>query len=266
LPCIKNQINPATHKKPLATSAPACVVGNFVNIVTDATCTRRCTQGHLKIFCFMHPEGVREYNYINFRLHEHIHGYTVSRSRRLYINYAMRRDYSSPSRSGSTSTMSCVVTTRTRLHRLYCAYAVHSDAPSRHSTSCQSVALALTVCPVIPLCVVTTLSRGRNRYTSSTPHVRVSRHLARHIAQLVTRLVAPLVIDYFTYAARLGASARHVARHVARSRLLRLAQARHRLLHLCRASGCLGTSRGSSVGSSSTTSPRAGSYAACPGA
>jgi hypothetical protein len=39
------------------------------------------------------------------------------------------------------------------LHRLYCAYVVHPDAPSRHSTSPRSVALALVVRPV-------TASRG----------------------------------------------------------------------------------------------------------
>jgi hypothetical protein len=65
---------------------------------------------------------------------------------------------------------------------------------------------------------------------------------------------APLVVDYSAYIARPGASARHAARHPARRRLLRLAQARHRLLRLRRASGCLGTSRSSSCGSSSTTS------------
>jgi hypothetical protein len=50
-------------------------------------------------------------------------------------------------------------------------------------------------------------------------------------------------------AARPGASACRVARHVARR------VARRRLLRLRRASGCLSTSRGSSPGSSSTTSP-----------
>jgi hypothetical protein len=97
--------------------------------------------------------------------------------------------------------------------------------------------------------------------------------LRRHVARLVTRLVAPLVVDYsasrrhvvdyFVFAARLGASARRAARHAARCaarrRLLRLAQVRRRLLRLRRASGFLGTSRGSSHGSSrcssSTTSP-----------
>jgi hypothetical protein len=45
----------------------------------------------------------------------------------------------------------------------------------------------------------------------------------RHVARLVTRLVAPLVVDYsglvvdyFTSAARPGASARRAARHAAR--------------------------------------------------
>jgi hypothetical protein len=75
------------------------------------------------------------------------------------------------------------------------------------------------------------------------------------------RLVAPLVVDfsasrrlvvdYFAYTARPGASARRAARRVdrraARRRLLRLAQACCRLLHLHRVSGCLGTSRGSSL-------------------
>jgi hypothetical protein len=62
---------------------------------------------------------------------------------------------------------------------------------------------------------------------------------------------------------RPGASARRAARRVARCtarrRLLHLAQARRRLLRLRYASGCLGTSRDSSHGSSrdssSTTSP-----------
>jgi hypothetical protein len=79
-------------------------------------------------------------------------------------------------------------------------------------------------------------SRGSSSTTSTTPCVRVP----RHIAQLITGLVAPLVVDYFAYAARLGASARRAARRL--------------LLHLCRVSGCLGISCGSSRGSSSTTS------------
>jgi hypothetical protein len=66
----------------------------------------------------------------------------------LYMNYTVRCDYSSPGRIGSTSTTLCTATTRlttawalprlrlaprlltARLHWLYCAYAVHLDAPS----------------------------------------------------------------------------------------------------------------------------------------
>jgi hypothetical protein len=89
-------------------------------------------------------------------------------------------------------------------------------------------------------------SRGSSHGSSSTistmPHVRLLRNIARHVARLVSPLVVDyftsrkLVVDYFAYAARPGASARRVARLAARRRLLRL----------CRASGCLGTSRGSS--------------------
>jgi hypothetical protein len=89
--------------------------------------------------------------------------------------------------------------------------------------------------------------------------------LLQHVARLVVDYFSSrrLVVDYFAYAARPGASARRAARHAAcrvtHHRLLRLAQACRRLLRLRRASGCLGTSCGSSRGSSSTTSPRAGS-------
>jgi hypothetical protein len=72
----------------------------------------------------------------------------------------------------------------------------------------------------------------------------------RHVVRLVTRLVAPLVVDYsasrrlvvdyFSSTAHPGASARRVARLADRRAACR------RLLRLRRASGCLGTSRGSS--------------------
>jgi hypothetical protein len=52
---------------------------------------------------------------------------------------------------------------------------------------------------------------------------------------------------------------RHAARHAARRRLLRLPQARRRLLCPRRASGCLSAARGSSRRSPLTTPPRAGS-------
>jgi hypothetical protein len=76
-------------------------------------------------------------------------------------------------------------------------------------------------------------SRGSSSTNSPTPRDRVP----RHVAQLVTRFV----VDYFDYAARLGALARRAARQAAR----------HRLLRLRRASGCQDSSRGSLL----TTSP-----------
>jgi hypothetical protein len=81
------------------------------------------------------------------------------------------------------------------------------------------------------------------------------RRLLGYVARLVARLVSPLVVDYsalqrlvvdyFAYAACPGASARRAAYC--------------RLLRLRCASGCFGTSRGSSRGSLSTTLPREGS-------
>jgi hypothetical protein len=62
-----------------------------------------------------------------------------------------------------------------------------------------------------------------------------------------------LVVDYFASADRPGASTRRAACHADRR------AARRRLLHLRRASGCLGTSRLSSRRLSSTTPCRAGS-------
>jgi hypothetical protein len=86
---------------------------------------------------------------------------------------------------------------------------------------------------------------GSSSTTSPPPRVLVPWHIAR----LVTRLVAPLVVDYFASrrlvndyfgsAVRPDASARRAACHAARR------AARRRLLRQRRASGCLGTSRGS---------------------
>jgi hypothetical protein len=74
-------------------------------------------------------------------------------------------------------------------------------------------------------------SRGSSSTILPTPGVWVPRHVAR------------LVVDYFTYVARPVASAHRAACRVTRRRLLRLVQARRRLLCLRCASGCLCTSR-----------------------
>jgi hypothetical protein len=183
---------------------------------------------------------------------------------------------SSRSPSSTTAPMSCIRTRRLRRstsHRTVAlAPAVRPVTPSRGSATRGSVALALLrlrrasgravspldfssvghagCCRAADHSVVRRdySSVGRNESTSNKSRVRVPRHVAR----LVTRLVALLVIDYFDYAVRPGASARRAARHAA------CRAARLRLLRLCRASGCVGTSCGSSHGLSSTTSPRAG--------
>jgi hypothetical protein len=80
----------------------------------------------------------------------------------LRLCHASRRvvstlNFLSVNRTGSRCASGYCVSRRdyssSRLHRLYCAYVVHPDAPSRHSTSRRSAALALTVRPV-------TASRG----------------------------------------------------------------------------------------------------------
>jgi hypothetical protein len=137
---------------------------------------------------------------------------------------------------------------------------------SSRGSSCRS---SSTTPPRADSSLTTSPRAGSSSTTSPPPHVRVPPHIARLVTRLVALLVVDysashrLVVDYFAYASRPGASARCAARRVGRRatrrRLLRLAQARHRLLRQRRASGCLGTSRGSSRRSSSTTPPRAGS-------
>jgi hypothetical protein len=110
---------------------------------------------------------------------------------------------------------------RRRLLRLHCASGCLST--SRGSSCGSSRRSSSTTAP----------RAGSSSTPSSSPRVRVPRHIAR----LVMRLVAPLVVDYsasrrldvdyFVIAARPGASARRAARHAARRaarrRLLRLA-------------------------------------------
>jgi hypothetical protein len=205
-----------------------------------------------------------------------------------------------PGRMGFTSTSLCAVTTRIRPHALYVNLAVRRDYSSPDARAlCQPRRAPRELISTLPAAATTsptprvrvprhvTRLRGSLRCSSSTtppcagslsttsppPSVRVPRHVGRPVTRLVAPLVVEysasrrLVIDYFASAARPGASARRAARHAARRaarrRLLHLAPARRRLLRLRRASGCLGTSRGSSRGSSrhssSTSPPRAGS-------
>jgi hypothetical protein len=152
----------------------------------------------------------------------------------------------------STSTSPCAVTTRLRPHAFYVDLAVRHDysSPAAHALRRPRRAPRLLV-------------SGCTRSTSTSPCAATTR-LRLHA------LYVNLVVhrEYSSPLSRLQRSTsttprvrgpRHVAHRAARRRLLR---ARRRLLHLHRASGCLGTSRGSSrrssstiPGSSSTTSP-----------
>jgi hypothetical protein len=112
----------------------------------------------------------------------------AARRRLLHLRLASGcLDFSLVGRTGSRRASSHCISRRdyslSGLHRLYCTYAVHPDAPSRRWTSRQSAALALAMCPFILLCIVTT----------------------HHTTQRI----------YFNYAVRPGASARRAARHAA---------------------------------------------------
>jgi hypothetical protein len=161
---------------------------------------------------------------------------THLRPHALYVDLAMRRNYSSPAaralrrprhaprllvsgRTRSTSTSPCAATTRLRPHALYVDLAVRRDYSSPAARA---------------------LCRPRR-----APRVLVS--------------TPPAAAIYFASAVCPGASARRAARHAAlRATHRRLLRAHCRLLRLRRVFGCLGTSRGSSRGSSrrsSSTTP-----------
>jgi hypothetical protein len=104
--------------------------------------------------------------------------------------------------------------------RLLCLRRVSGCLGTSHDSSRGS---SLTTSPCTASSSTTSPRAGASMTTLPTSCVRVPRHVARP------------VVDYFTYAVRPGALARHVARCVARRRLLRLR----------RVFGCLGSLRGS---------------------
>jgi hypothetical protein len=161
------------------------------------------------------------------------------------------------------------------LHQLYCAYAVHSDASSRGSTSHQSVALALAVHPVTasrdvtthhPTCTgpIAPMSCIRTRRLAARLLVGQSHWLSLCVwslhlaARLLMVRLAPALLRQCRASGRavstldFSSVGRTGSRRVP-GLITRLAAATD-ILRLRHASGCLGTSRGSS----STTSPRAG--------
>jgi hypothetical protein len=99
-------------------------------------------------------------------------------------------------------------------HRLvvdYFAYATHPGASSRRAARHRLLRLRrASGCLSMP--------RGSSSTTSPPLRVQVPRHIVRLVTQLVVDYFTSrrLVIDYFDYAARLGASARRAARCAAR--------------------------------------------------
>jgi hypothetical protein len=168
---------------------------------------------------------------------------TRSQPHGLYINYVVCCDYSSPGRIGSASTTLCTATTHlmtawalprlrlaprllaARLHRLYCAYAVHTDAPS-------SAQLLVSRSHLLSPCA---------RSLRLVAQLFAARLHWLYCAYAVHRYVSSSPLDFLSVGRTGSRRAPGPIRRAARRRLLRLR----------RASGCLGTSHGSS----STTSP-----------
>jgi hypothetical protein len=122
----------------------------------------------------MHTGDASEYDYSSFCAsalpHQHrAPRLLVSWSHLFYINNAVRRDYSSPGCTDSTSAMTCDRD-----------YSFHGNTGSTSTTPCAAA----------------TSSSYRAGSTLPMPRIWVPRLLAR------------LVVDYFAYAAHLGASAR----------------------------------------------------------
>jgi hypothetical protein len=154
-------------------------------------------------------------------------------SRRASDHCVSRRAYSSPGCTSSTSTLSRGSSRRSS-----------STTPRRAGSS------STTPPPA-----------GSSSTTSPPPRVRVPRHVAaRHAARCAARRRLLRVAQARRQQLCLMQARRRLLRLAqARRQQLYLMQARRRLLRLRRASGCLGTLRGSSRGSShrpsSTTSP-----------
>jgi hypothetical protein len=88
----------------------------------------------------------------------------VSRSHVLYLNLAVRRDYSSPGHTCSTSTTSCAATTRLRPHVLYLSLAVRLDYSSPAARALRRPCRAPRL-----------LVSDRTRSTSTSPCVATTR-------------------------------------------------------------------------------------------
>jgi hypothetical protein len=138
----------------------------------------------------------------------------------LYVDLAVRRDYSSPAaralrrprraprllvsgRTRSTSTLPCAATTRLRPCALYVNLPVRRDysSPAASAMPCSVTTHYSAAQLYVNLAVRRGYSSpGCSGSTSTMPHARVPRPVTR----LVAWLVAPLVVDYFAYAVHSG--------------------------------------------------------------
>jgi hypothetical protein len=185
------------------------------------------------VFSCRTREDVREYRLHHLRLQQ------------LYLSRAVRCDYSSHGRTGSTSTLPCAASTR--LHSPDCSGSTstrpcvqvprhvarpvtrlvvplvvdHTARPgvsarraARHAARCAALRRLLRLRRAFGcLSMSRGSSCGSSRRSSLTTLPSQRFWVPRHVARLVTRLVVPLIVDY---TARPGASARRAARHAAR--------------------------------------------------
>jgi hypothetical protein len=188
----------------------------------------------------MHTGEVREYGYVAAVRS----GSASTTPYRLYVNVAVRRDYSSPAahalrrprcaprllvsgRTRSTSTSPCAATTRLWPHALYVNLVVHrgylppvavTSPQLRRASGCLGTSRGSSRGSLRRSSSTTPPRAGSSSTTSPSPCVRVPGHVARLVMPLVVDYSASprLVVDYFAFAARPGASARRAARHAAR--------------------------------------------------
>jgi hypothetical protein len=102
----KHQVLLRLHQPRLGKSSTTCYQKEFN---APAKRTHQKLPRILRVLCSMHLEDVRNYDYVNYvvpalhQLHRALQ-LLATRLHGLYVNLVVRREYSSPGRSGSTST------------------------------------------------------------------------------------------------------------------------------------------------------------------
>jgi hypothetical protein len=208
----------------------------WVTLIPTAS---RAQQFNFEELCCMHTEGYQEATRSSCLMHpEHRIGSASTLSCTVTISHPVARvlhqlcrasgravsplDFPSVARTGSRSASSHYFSvsnySSSGLHRLYCVYAVHPDAPSRRSTSRRSLTLALAVHPVTASRGATTRRLDCTGSTAPMPCIQ-TRHLDARLlvgrSQWLSQCVRSLLL-------------------ATRLLVVRIAPA---LLRLCRASG-----------------------------